>query len=270
MDFCLPELERSLAGEIIGHKIYYYEEIGSTNDEAYLLGRQGLPEGSVVIADEQKAGKGRLARSWHSPPKANIYTSILLRPNFAPAAAPRLTIMAGLAVAETLKIFCPEIIQLKWPNDILIGRKKVCGILAQMQAEAGKIDFIVLGIGINVNMSDNDLPPDIEKSATSLMMLTGAALSRGEILINLYKNLSKWYKKLIDGGFEEIRQKWTQGAMLIGGEVQINYHKEIIRGIAQGIDEDGALLVKPAEGKEIRVMAGDASIIKENKNAAGN
>lgn len=270
MDFCLSELERSFAGEIIGHKIYYFEEIGSTNDEAYHLGRQGLPEGSAVIADAQKAGKGRLARSWHSPPKANIYTSVLLRPKFAPAAAPRLTIMAGVAVAETLKMFCPGNIQLKWPNDVLIEGKKVCGILAQMQAEVGKIDFIVLGIGINVNMSANNLPPDIEKSATSLMMQAGTVISRGKILINLYKNLSKWYKKLINDGFEEIRQKWTQGATLIGCEVQINYHKEIIRGIAQGIDEDGALLIRGAESKEIRVMAGDASIIKENKNAAGN
>jgi len=263
-------MKRSLAGEIIGNEIRYFAEIGSTNDEAFRLGWQGLPQGVVVIADSQKAGRGRLQRAWHSPARANIYTSIILRPGFAPSAAPRLTVMAGLAVAETLKIFCPGIIQLKWPNDVLIEGKKVCGILAQMQTEADQISFVILGIGINVNMSGDDLPSDIKNSATSLMIQTGSVHSREKILINLYKNLSKWYKKLTGDGFDEIRQKWTEMAALIGCDIQVAYRSEAIRGKALGIDEEGALILAGADGKQVRILAGDASIIKEKRNAARN
>ena len=253
-----------MAGEIIGHSIHYFHEIGSTNDEAFRLGREGAPEGTVIVANSQSAGKGRLQRSWFSPPRSNIYTSVILRPEFNPAEAPRITIMAGLAAAQTIETYCPRKTRIKWPNDVLLDGKKVCGILAQMQAGKDKIDFVILGIGINVNIASDEFPPEIRKIATSIAAQTGAFHSRHDLLITLYKNLSKWYKTFTSTGFEIIREEWLKIASLIGCETQVKFGNEIIKGKALGIDERGALVMSDSKGKTVKILAGDASILKEN------
>ena len=187
MGWNLEVLEKSLAGKFIGRPLYYYPEIGSTNDEAFRLGIAGAPEGTAVIADSQTKGKGRLQRVWHSPPGSNIYTSILLRPNYSPDQAPQISIAAGVAVAEIINEYCPGQVQLKWPNDVLLNKKKVCGILAQMKTSADVIDFVVLGIGINVNIGYNQLPPDIRTIATSLAIESGREISRLESQPQLFQ-----------------------------------------------------------------------------------
>jgi BirA family biotin operon repressor/biotin-[acetyl-CoA-carboxylase] ligase len=264
MELCLQELKKELAEEIIGHSIHYYQETGSTNDEAFRLGMEGAPEGTVVVANSQSAGKGRLQRSWFSPPSSNIYTSVILRPEFNPADAPRITIMAGLAAAQTIETCCPRKARIKWPNDILLDGKKICGILAQMQAGEDKIDFVILGIGINVNVATDEFPPEIRNTATSIAVQTGAFHSRQDLLITLYKNLSKWYKALTSNGFEMIREEWLKMASLIGCETQVKFGNEIIKGKALGIDERGALVISDSKGKVLKILAGDASIVKEN------
>jgi len=264
MELSLQELKKELAGEIIGHSIHYFQEIGSTNDEACRLGREGAPEGTVVVVNSQSAGKGRLQRSWFSPPGCNIYTSVILRPEFNPADAPQITIMAGLAAAQMIETYCPRKTRIKWPNDILLHGKKVCGILAQMQAGADKIDFVVLGIGINVNIAADEFPPEIKNIATSIAAQTGVFQSRQDLLINLYKNLSKWYKTLTSNGFEIIRQEWLKMASLTGCEIQVKFRDEIIKGKALTIDERGALVMSDSKGKTVKILAGDASIMKEN------
>jgi len=264
MELCLQELNNELAGEIIGHSIHYYQEIGSTNDEAFRLGMEGAPEGTVVVANSQSAGKGRLQRSWFSPPSSNIYTSVILRPEFNPADAPRITIMAGLAAAQSIETYCPRKARIKWPNDVLIDGKKVCGILTQMQTDEDKIDFVILGIGINVNVAADEFPPEIRNIATSIAAQTGAFHSRQDLLITLYKNLSKCYKTLTSSGFEMIREEWIKMAFLIGCETQVKFGNEIIKGKALGIDEQGALILSDSKGKAVKILAGDASIVKEN------
>lgn len=264
MEFCLQKLKKELAGEIIGHSVHYFQEIGSTNDEAFRLGMDGAPEGTVVVANSQSAGKGRLQRSWFSPAGSNIYTSLILRPEFKPADTPRITIMAGLAAARTIETYCPRKTRIKWPNDILLDGKKVCGILAQMQAGQDKLDFAVLGIGINVNIATEEFPPEIQNTATSIAAQTGAFHSRQDFLITLYKNLSKWYKTLKLTGFEMIREEWLKMASLIGCEIQVKFLDEIIKGKALGIDERGALVMLDSKGKAVTILAGDASILKEN------
>jgi BirA family biotin operon repressor/biotin-[acetyl-CoA-carboxylase] ligase len=247
MDYAIQLLENKLAGSLIGHKIHFYPEIGSTNDEAFNLAAAGSPEGTVVIADSQTKGKGRLQRAWHSPSGSNIYTSIILRPNLEPDRAPQISILAGVAVAEIMDNFCPGMVNLKWPNDVLLKGKKVCGILAQMKTLASRIDFIILGIGINVN------------------------ISRQELIIGLYENLAKWYKKLITDGFSVVKEKWLSMAPMIGQSVQIMSGNEVISGKALGIDEQGSLVLLTAEDRKIKISAGDATILKETqKNVAGN
>jgi BirA family transcriptional regulator, biotin operon repressor / biotin---[acetyl-CoA-carboxylase] ligase len=256
------ELEKSLTGKFIGHHLHFYEQIGSTNDEAFRIGVEGAPEGTVVIAESQRAGKGRMQRLWHSPAGANIYTSIILRPCFEPARAPQLSIAAGVAVAETLNHYCPGQVQLKWPNDVGLGGKKVCGILAQMKIAESTIDFVVLGIGINVNIQANQFPQDIQTTATSLAIFADREISRLELIIRLYENVAKWYKQLQQKGFGPVREKWLSLAPMIGQKVEVVFKDETIRGKATGIDDDGSLILVDERNKEIKVMAGDATITK--------
>ncbi len=266
MDWNKETFKNKLAGKLIGHKIYCFSEIDSTNDEAFELAAAGSPEGTVVIADSQAKGKGRLQRTWHSPAGMNIYTSIILRPDLKPENAPQISILAGVAVAEIMDNFCPGMVNLKWPNDVLLKGKKVCGILAQMKTSASRVDFIILGIGINVNIDYNQLPQDIKNTATSLAIETGRKISRQELIIGLYENLAKWYKKLMAGGFSAVKEKWLSMAPMIGKKVQIMSGNEVVSGKALGIDERGALLLLTAENRRIKISAGDATILKETQN----
>ncbi len=271
MAYDVQLLENKLAGSLIGHKIHFYPGIGSTNDKAFDLATAGSPEGTVVIADSQTEGRGRLRRVWHSPAGSNIYTSIILRPNLEPARAPQISILAGVAIAEIMDNFCPGMVNLKWPNDVLVQGKKVCGILAQMKTSTSRVDFIILGIGINININYNQLPQDIKNTATSLAIETGRNISRQELIIGLYENLTKWYKKLIIDGFSTVKGKWLSMAPMIGKRVQIISGDKVVSGKALGIDEQGSLLLLTAENRRIKIFAGDATILKETQNnVAGN
>lgn len=265
MDWNEEMLKKNLAGKFIGHKIYYYQEIGSTNDEAYRLGIAGAEEGTVVIAGSQTRGKGRLARSWHSPAGSNIYTSLILRPHLPPAATPQISLVAGVAVAELLEQYCPGKVELKWPNDVLVNGKKICGILAQMKTAAEDVDFVVVGIGINVNIGADQFPEDIRKMATSLAVSTGREISRMELINSLYKNFAKWYKKLLQNGFAAIKEKWLDlAALLIGQHVQVMFLDETVSGKALDLDEDGSLIILTANNEKLKISAGDATILKGN------
>ncbi len=256
-------LKEILAGKLIGHKIYYFPEIGSTNDEAFRLGVEGEPEGTVVIADSQTQGRGRMHRIWHSPAGSNIYTSFILRPHLPPEAAPQISLVAGVAVAETLTQYCPGKIELKWPNDVLVKGKKICGILAQMKTVAEDVDFVVVGIGINVNIRENQFPAEILEIATSLSLETGQEISRQDLIIRLFENFAKWYKKLLQNGFTAIKEKWLNLAPMIGQNVQIVHFKETVTGKAIGIDDAGSLIIVTVQGEKMVINAGDATILKK-------
>jgi len=265
MNFNEETLKKSLAGKCFGHQLYYFTETGSTNDEAFSLGLAGAPQGTVVIADSQTKGKGRMQRLWHSPKNSNIYTSVILRPPVQPSKASQIPIAAGVAVAEVLETYCPDKVRLKWPNDVLVEGKKVCGILAQMKTFADAVDFVVLGIGINVNLSREQFPRDIQEIATSLAVETGREISRLELIISLYENLEKCYKKLLQKGFGPIKEKWLELAPMIGRTVQVTFKDETLEGKATGLDDDGSLILLTEGAKEIKVSAGDATIIKRVK-----
>lgn len=260
MDCDFKILDERLAGKLFGHKLYYYSETGSTNDEAFTLGIAGAPEGTVVIADSQSKGKGRFQRSWYSPAGANIYTSIILRPHIKTSESSQISIMAGVAVAEVLNTHCPGKISLKWPNDVLLSNKKVSGILSLAKIDERKIDFIVLGIGINVNIGRNQFLEEIRNSATSLAMEAGQEISRQELIIRLYENLEKWYKRLLQKGFGSVREKWLELTQMIGQKVQVTFKEETVEGKATGIDDDGSLILLTKGNKIINVSAGDATI----------
>jgi BirA family biotin operon repressor/biotin-[acetyl-CoA-carboxylase] ligase len=262
IDWDLKILKKKLAGKYFGHKLFYYSKTTSTNDKAFELGIAGMPEGTAVIADSQSRGKGRYQRSWYSPPGANIYTSLILRPQITPSEASMIPIMAGVAVAEVLNFYCSGRISLKWPNDVLINSKKVCGILSQAKMEMRKIDFIVLGIGINVNIGYNQFSKTIRDSATSIAIENGRKISRQDLVISLYENLEKWYKKLQKKRFGAIKQKWLKLSPMIGRIVQVKFSDETWEGKATGLDDDGSLILLTGENKEIKISAGDATIMR--------
>jgi BirA family biotin operon repressor/biotin-[acetyl-CoA-carboxylase] ligase len=262
MNWDLEALKENFTGKLFGNNFYFYSETTSTNDEAFSLGIADAPEGTAVIADSQSRGKGRFQRLWYSPPGVNIYTSVILRPEIESFKASQIPIMAGVAVAQVLENFCPGKIKLKWPNDVLLNEKKVCGILSQAKIIGGKIDFIVLGIGINVNIGYNQFSEELRDSSSSLVMETGKEISRQELIISIYENLEKWYKHLLRKGFDEIKKRWLEMTPMIGQSVQVVFNDETIRGKATGLDSDGSLILVGDGNKEIKVSAGDATIMR--------
>jgi BirA family biotin operon repressor/biotin-[acetyl-CoA-carboxylase] ligase len=244
-----------LRGKRIGHTVHFLEITDSTNDVAFALAKSGAAEGTVVIADAQTKGKGRLNRIWQSPPTCNIYTSIVLRPHIAPVFACRMTLMAGVAVAEFLSRYCAQVM-LKWPNDVKINDKKICGILSEMSASAGKIDFVIVGIGINVNMGKGDFDPAFRDVSTSLKEETGNDISRLDLIVELYDHMEAFYKMLLENGFEPIRERWLKYANNIGKYVSVTLKDEIQNGRVRGIDEYGALLIEEDHNIK-RITAGD-------------
>ena len=262
MKYDLTELNERLTDNLIGRDIHYYDETVSTNETAFSLGMTGAPEGTVVLADSQRGGKGRFQRFWHSPPASNIYTSIILRPEIPLSNASRIPILAGVAVAEVLDAYCPGKISLKWPNDVLLHEKKVSGILSQAKITANHLDFIILGIGVNINMKYDQFPEDIRDSAISLSMKTGFPISRQELLFSVYANLEKWYKKLLLVGFETIKEKWLSTSSMTGRNVNTSFLGETIQGTVEGIDDSGSLVLRNDCNEIIRVTAGESTILK--------
>jgi BirA family biotin operon repressor/biotin-[acetyl-CoA-carboxylase] ligase len=264
MDFNERTLAYRLSEKRIGNYIQFFEEVESTNDAAFRLAESGAPEGTAVIADCQTKGKGRLKRQWQSPPGCNIYTSIILRPAIDPVFAPQITLMTGVAVADLLSGYCPENVTLKWPNDVQIRGKKVCGVLTEMSASAAKgVDFIIVGIGINVNIERVDFDESFRDIATSLKEEAGREISRLDLTLKLFDNLENLYTKLLIEGFGSIKDTWLCYSDMVGRHIQVVFNDKVLAGKVRGVDDFGALVIADKNGVIRRVMAGDASIVKE-------
>ena len=242
--------------------IHYYQEVDSTNTIACRLALGGAREGEVVVADAQTKGKGRLDRTWQSPPGSNLYASMILRPKISPAMAPQITLMAGVAVAEFLSGCCPGDVSIKWPNDVLLRGKKVCGILTEMKAAAGSVDFIILGIGLNINMNHQDFDPSLRDAATSLKIETGVVYDRLDVASKLFDFIEKWYKVFLSTGFIGLRDTWLRHADILGKRIKVVFKDEFQTGIVTGIDDDGTIMMKDENGVNQRVIAGDVHLLR--------
>ncbi|HLC18551.1 MAG TPA: biotin--[acetyl-CoA-carboxylase] ligase [Thermodesulfobacteriota bacterium] len=256
------EISSGLTTDFIGKNIFFYDAIDSTNIKAIELGRSGTGEGTAVVADSQTSGKGRIGRRWESPPGVNLYTSIILRPGVSPSDAQALTLLAAVAVAEAVSVFIPRPPVVKWPNDILIGSKKVAGILMEMDAEADRVEFIVAGIGINVNMDDSMLPEELRRSATSLKEAAGGAVSRVGLARTLYSRVEKWYKIFLREGRAPVIEAWKGFFAFEGRPVRVLSFRETLEGICMGVDEHGMLLVRRPSGEIERVISGDVEEVR--------
>ena len=253
----LDIIQGALGTKRLGTKFHYFQEIDSTNSHARRLAETGAPEGEVVIAERQFEGRGRLGRSWESPPYCNLYFSLLLRPALAPVHAPQMTLMAAVALADTVAAFVVEPPAIKWPNDILLQGRKVAGILTESSCDAKRIEFVILGIGVNLNFPRERMPETIRDRATSLMEVGGKSFSRENFLRRLIQDLDRCYGILEDFGFDAIAPRWEAYFALRGRRVRVEMIDEVISGTATGIDGDGALLLEAEDGVLRRVLAGD-------------
>jgi BirA family biotin operon repressor/biotin-[acetyl-CoA-carboxylase] ligase len=239
-------------------KVLRFESLPSTNTELARLASEGAPEGVSVVADEQTAGRGRLQRAWSSPKGAGLYFSILLRPTIPQNCWPLITFMAALAVSDALGEACELETDIKWPNDILSGERKICGILAEaIETPVGRA--VILGIGIN--LTQNAFPPELENVATSVAEATGRAGDREQILAALLDTLSRWHSQLNDPG--KIVDAWSnRSSYAIGKLVQVSNGDDVWQGTTCGVEPDGALRLRTSSGEIKLVRAGDVYSVR--------
>lgn len=241
-------------------RVEWHETIDSTQRRARELARAGAPEGTVVLADRQSAGRGRLGRTWFSPAGAGVMCTIVLRPPCDPATVAPLPLVAGLAVADAVRGATGLAPGLKWPNDVQLGGRKVAGILAELEGELDRVDAVLLGIGVNVNLRADALPPELASGATSLRIACGRPVDRVDVAARLLAAIEARYGRFLAEGFRTMRSEWEAASVLTGREVEVIGPSPGFAGRVRGVDDDGALLLDAPDGAPRRVIAGEVTL----------
>jgi BirA family biotin operon repressor/biotin-[acetyl-CoA-carboxylase] ligase len=260
-DILTPDtLRQRLKGSMFGKRVYHFFKVDSTNRVAMELGHAGEPEGTVVIAEEQTAGRGRAGHSWHSERATGIYVTILLRPKISPVQASLLTMMAGLSAFSAIRAQVDMESDLKWPNDILVNGKKLGGVLTEMHAEPNQVRFVIVGIGINVNQEK--FPADLSSIATSLRVETGRPQSRLELLVRLLRQFETDYNQFIANGPASVITSFESVSRFTRGErVRVTNGPQTFAGVTDGLSPEGFLRVRPdGSSSSVSVIAGDVTL----------
>ncbi len=260
------QIEKALRQMTFWRKVVYLPVTGSTNDVAKGLAAQGAPEGTVVVADEQTAGRGRLGRRWVAPPSTCLLCSLLFRPSLSLSQANRLTMLCSLAAADPAKEIAGLQVFLKWPNDLIVQSpawKKLSGVLTETgmtrHIAGTQLDFVIVGIGINVNVPPEVLP-DLDSNATSILVETGREVDRATLLIALLAGVERRYEALRAG--ESPHQEWAVRLATLGRPVKVTTSDGVLAGVAESVDEDGALLLRTLDGALHRLLAGDVTLAR--------
>jgi BirA family biotin operon repressor/biotin-[acetyl-CoA-carboxylase] ligase len=248
------------AGSSFGRSYRYYDEIESTNVEAKSLANSGAPEGTVIVAETQTAGRGRLGRRWTSPAGKGLLFSALLRPALPMGDAHMLTLVAACAAAEAIESMCDVAVSIKWPNDLYVADRKVGGILLEVAGEQDEVDWVVVGIGVNVNTEYSELPVALRRTATSLKMATGATVDRSELLAKLLLSLEAHYQQALSHGFERAVTGFRGRDYLLHRTISIQTRDGVVTGEASGIDERGALLLELPHRRIRSFYSGDVTL----------
>ncbi|MCX7920790.1 MAG: biotin--[acetyl-CoA-carboxylase] ligase [Clostridia bacterium] len=263
------EIGYNLGTRILAKKIEYFGVIDSTNNYAKQAAAEGCGDGTVIVAESQTSGRGRLGRAWDSAGKKGIWLSVVLRPSIAPEDIHLITLAASVAVVKAVKQATGIETGIKWPNDVVLGGKKVCGILTEMSSEMERVNFLVLGIGINVNHETEDFPEGLRDTAVSLASyadknLDGAVcktpFNRAYIIRTLLEELEKIYIKINEGSTEEIVEEWKKYSVTLGNEVRVTIKNNQYTGIARDITEDGKLIVSCSDGITREVISGEIMV----------
>jgi BirA family biotin operon repressor/biotin-[acetyl-CoA-carboxylase] ligase len=250
------QIQGNLETSYIGHDIRYFSEVDSTNEVAKELAEEGAAEGTIVIAEVQRRGKGRLGKRWLSP-EGGVWMTIILRPDISLVKAPLLTLVTGVAVAETLQTRCGLDVGIKWPNDILIGEKKVCGILTEVSENKGALEYVVLGIGIDLNVDVEEFPLDLKNGATSLKNELDREIYGVEVVQSFLENFEAIYEEFKGGEFPAILDQWRRLSKTIGRQVEVHKKGHVVVGEAVGINRYGALILEEDDGTLIKVISGE-------------
>jgi BirA family transcriptional regulator, biotin operon repressor / biotin---[acetyl-CoA-carboxylase] ligase len=240
-----------------GKKITYKTSVKSTQEIAHSLAREGAAEGSIVLADEQTGGRGRLGRAWQSPSGTGIWMSLILRPEIPLQKAPQLTLLIAVAASRAIEKVTGIEAAIKWPNDLLIKGKKVAGILTELQAEADSIHSVIVGIGMNVNQEKNHFNEEISEIATSLAIEGGKTFKRAELVGTILKEIENMYKSYLDKGFAVIKLLWEARAYSLGKRITARSVTGSITGYAKGITDEGVLLLEDDNGKIHSIYSAD-------------
>jgi BirA family biotin operon repressor/biotin-[acetyl-CoA-carboxylase] ligase len=255
----VDRLQEGLRTKQFGKRIIFLREANSTNDYAKELASYGAEGGAIVIAESQIAGRGRLGREWISP-KGGLYLSIILRPKISVNEAVKLVFVASLAVANVLRAVYRLKVETKWPNDVLINGKKVCGILAETNTTGEKVNYTVIGVGVNANFAVKDaLPKELVKTSTSLEDETGRKIRFEELFQALIERLESLYDLFLKEGFAPILSEWKKYAGFFGKRVEVTSGAKKLSGAAVDVDSDGSLILKQADGS-VKLVSGDLSV----------
>jgi len=253
-DKLLPrEIQFKLNTRFIGQKIFYHEALRSTMENAFRLAMENEPEGTVVCAETQTKGKGRLGRHWSSPKGKGIYMSIILRPKLFPTDVAKLTLLSAVAVAEAVKNVTGIQAKIKWPNDLLIDGKKIAGILTEMSGEMDRVHFVIVGVGLNVNTVQSALPD----CATSIKCEWKKTCSRVLLIQEILRSIEHWYDEFCKNGFTKVSEQWQEYSATLGKRIKIEDPSGDIEGQAIGIDENGGLIIRSDSGLTLKKMTGD-------------
>jgi len=259
-DKLLPAfITMGLKTTIIGREVFFYPTIDSTNSQAKVIAGHGVHDGALVITDYQTEGQGRLKRQWVSPPKKNLLFSVVFYPLVAPSKVFQMTLFASLAVCKTLNTVFKIKAGIKWPNDVYINNRKICGVLTDVSIDQKRVKWVVVGIGLNVN-ADPSFEPELGSLATSVKRETGRVQKRLPILRQILENMDLLYKRFLSGETKHIRDEWLSYSIILGKKVIIFSDGLQETGIADAIDEDGALILLTPDGERKKIVAGDVSL----------
>jgi BirA family biotin operon repressor/biotin-[acetyl-CoA-carboxylase] ligase len=247
---------------IVGRDIRVFQETTSTNDIIEKLALDGVAEGVVVFAESQTKGRGRLGRTWVSPAKKGLWLSVLLRPRLRPVEATQLTVAAAAALARAIQSETGLAPDIKWPNDLLLGGRKVAGILTEMSAELDRVNHVIVGVGLDVNHAAADFAPELRKLATSLRLECGRPVERPALAAAVLQELDNDYARVCSGAFAALADEWEARCTTIGQNVTIRLGERRVQGRAESLDDDGALLVRTEHGRIERIIGGDVTVEK--------
>ncbi len=262
--FLMQRSSFELTAKRLGYEVRFLQDTESTNRDVDVAAQAGTPEGLLIMADSQTAGRGRMTRAWFSPSGMNLYFSLLLRPDVEIASVPSLPLVVGLAVAEAIGACVPTLLpKIKWPNDILVNGKKISGILCELHTKQDTIDYIVVGIGINVNLPAEQIPVELKDRATSILIENGEPLKREQLLAEILNRLEPLYDHWRAFGFQSLVQNINALDALSGLFIRMDHAGSHLEGIAMGIQADGSLLLKTAQGPT-SIYSGEAHIVSCN------
>lgn len=255
-ELILEEVQRNLQTKFLGREIVFYQEVDSTNTQAKLnAGR--YPGGTVFLADTQNGGRGRLGRQWSSVPGKGLWCSILLKPTLEPTVASQFPLLAAVAITEVLRKYGVDAM-IKWPNDILVKGRKVCGILTEMGAEVDRINYLVVGFGLNVKQQLTDFPAELQSIATSLELELPEPVERVQLLCEILLSIEKWYLKFLENGFTDILKRWKELNCTLGKETKVSrFNQPPLFGKALDLNPDGSLVLELPDRQKITILSGE-------------